>query len=197
MRAFTHPELEALAREQGLPEASIDTAAAIAMAESGGVEARGHPDQDPGAHQDSNGRWSIGLWQINSLDGARPGLGRDGVSNDDLALAVPNAQAMARISSRGTDWTPWGAFTNGSFRQFLKDPEASNGQPPGLLRRGSRGPGVCRLQQRLRVLGHHIDVVTGCPFGPQTEAAVRQFQRHHHLVVDGVVGPRTDAVLFP
>ena len=32
-------------------------------------------------------------------------------------------------------------------------------------------------------------------FGPKTEANVREFQRVHNLVPDGIVGPKTWAVL--
>ena len=58
------------------------------------------------------------------------------------------------------------------------------------LRRGDSGPDVVRLQQALNVTGPGI-------FGPQTEAAVRDFQRGKDLVPDGIVGPKTWALLEP
>ena len=57
-----------------------------------------------------------------------------------------------------------------------------------LLRKGSRGPAVARVQ---RALGIPADGI----FGPQTRAAVRKFQRSHRLLVDGIVGPQTRAAL--
>lgn len=119
MRFFTHTELMQLAREAGLPEDKLDLAAAVAKAESGGGEARGHPTLDPNVRKDTNSRWSIGLWQINSLVGPPPGAGRGRFSNDDLAVAKNNAAAMAEISAMGSNFKPWGAFTNGSFKQFV------------------------------------------------------------------------------
>lgn len=196
MRTFTHRELQELAREQGIPEAALDVAAAIALAESAGGEARGHPTLDPRARKDSNGRWSIGLWQINSLTGAAPGTGRAGMINDELAVARNNARAMAAISHRGTNWRPWGAFKNGSFERFLTGPKPNGSAGDSILQRGDRGPKVCRLQARLRELGHAIDTVAGCPFGPQTERAVKAFQRRHGLKDDGVVDPLTQQALF-
>jgi peptidoglycan hydrolase-like protein with peptidoglycan-binding domain len=58
-----------------------------------------------------------------------------------------------------------------------------------LLFRGSEGPQVAHLQRQLGV------TVDG-DFGPQTEAAVRAFQRRTPgLKVDGIVGPATSAAL--
>ena len=59
--------------------------------------------------------------------------------------------------------------------------------PGGLptLRRGARGDAVKQLQSKLK-----LSSPDGI-FGPGTEAAVRQFQRDHGMVPDGIVGPKT------
>jgi hypothetical protein len=56
------------------------------------------------------------------------------------------------------------------------------------LKRGSRGPSVVRLQQKLGVSADGV-------FGPQTGRAVRRFQARKGLTVDGVVGPQTAQAL--
>ena len=58
-----------------------------------------------------------------------------------------------------------------------------------LLKLGSRGADVKRVQRTLRIPADGI-------FGPQTRRAVRAFQARHGLVVDGIVGPQTRAALF-
>ena len=64
-----------------------------------------------------------------------------------------------------------------------------------VLREGMYGPAVTRLQERLKALGAYDGAIDGV-FGPQTAAAVRQVQARHDLETDGVVGPRTWAILF-
>lgn len=54
------------------------------------------------------------------------------------------------------------------------------------LRRGSSSAYVPKLQEELRKRGWDTGAEAG--FGLQTEAAVRCFQREHHLTNDGVVG---------
>ena len=61
-----------------------------------------------------------------------------------------------------------------------------------LLRRGSRGDDVARLQRLLTLLGEFDGRIDGI-FGPATEAAVRAFQWRNDLIDDGVVGARTSA----
>ncbi|MBC8130692.1 MAG: TIGR02594 family protein [Rhizobiaceae bacterium] len=61
-----------------------------------------------------------------------------------------------------------------------------------ILRQGSEGEAVKRLQRLLRsalIPPRAIDVDGG--FGPDTDAAVRSFQRQCALKVDGIVGPQT------
>jgi hypothetical protein len=57
-----------------------------------------------------------------------------------------------------------------------------------VLKHGSRGPLVVRLQQQLGVPADGV-------FGPQTGRAVRRFQARKRLTVDGVVGPQTAQAL--
>lgn len=75
------------------------------------------------------------------------------------------------------------------------EPPAAPGSAPGnapggrpTLRRGDSGNLVTQLQQKLGVGADGI-------FGGKTEAAVRVFQRDHGLVPDGIVGPKTWAML--
>ena len=59
------------------------------------------------------------------------------------------------------------------------------------LRRGDRGTSVEALQSKIG-----CSPVDGI-FGPGLEAALRQFQRNHSLVPDGICGPATWKSLFP
>src|SRR5688572_19214066 len=63
------------------------------------------------------------------------------------------------------------------------------GAPQEVLRPGSTGPEVARVQSALAIQTDGI-------FGPQTEAAVRIFQQRNGLAVDGLVGSETWRVLF-
>jgi len=64
-------------------------------------------------------------------------------------------------------------------------------QEPGqrVLRRGCWGEDVFWCQRKLMDLGL-MSQATGL-FGPETEAAVKKFQKLHGLPVDGIVGPFT------
>jgi hypothetical protein len=70
-----------------------------------------------------------------------------------------------------------------------------------VLKRGSRGTGVHLLQFALLDLGHDMPRSTGQAmspdgiFGPETQGAVKAFQRKAGLTDDGVVGDQTMAKL--
>ena len=98
---MTLAELRALAVQVGFPDPRL--AAAIAMAESSG---------DPLARNVTAREASYGLWQINVR--AHP-------EYDPLALADPltNAQAAYAISARGTNWTPWSVYLDGSYQRYM------------------------------------------------------------------------------
>ena len=62
-------------------------------------------------------------------------------------------------------------------------------------RRGSKGPEVRRIQEKLKELGLYLGDLDGI-FGGGNEAAVKRFQKSRGLAADGVVGPRTWGALF-
>lgn len=83
------------------------------------------------------------------------------------------------------------------LRHFLSSappPPAHPGLPaarpyPGVVRRGDRSAAVATWQGVLHDRGYAV--TADGVFGPITEVAVRDWQRRHHLVVDGVAGPDT------
>lgn len=70
-----------------------------------------------------------------------------------------------------------------------RDPTASPVELP-TLRSEMYGPAVLRVQERLQRLNFYSGALDGV-FGPQTEAAVKAFQRSVRLTADGIVGPAT------
>jgi hypothetical protein len=97
-------EIILLAQEAGVPDSELVTCAAIAAAASSRrPEALG---------VNTDGSLDMGLWQIN--DKAHPDVSEACAFDPQCA-----AGAMYRISTRGTNWTPWSAYKNGSYRKFL------------------------------------------------------------------------------
>ncbi len=70
--------------------------------------------------------------------------------------------------------------------------EADQSEP--VLRVGSSGLPVRRLQSRMSAVGFDTGGVDG-RFSPKTEQAVRQLQQQASIGVDGIVGPKTWAVV--
>ena len=96
---MTFAEIRALAVTTGFPDP--DTAAAIAMAESGGFP---HVIGDAGS--------SFGLWQVNIPS-------HPGYSGDELIDPTKNALAAFRISKSGTDFAPWTTYRNGAYKKYM------------------------------------------------------------------------------
>jgi hypothetical protein len=118
MARLSDAQIAGLAKEAGLSGENLVTAVAVALAESaGGTDVLGPRTR--------YGR-AVGLWQIMPLPG-RP-------SPEALKDPHVNAQQMAKISNGGTDWTPWEAYTNGSYKIFLPRARkaANNADPSGV-----------------------------------------------------------------
>jgi len=63
-----------------------------------------------------------------------------------------------------------------------------------ILAYGAQGQDVAELQNILASLGYYYGPIDGI-FGPLTENAVKALQRANGLTPDGIVGPRTYAVI--
>lgn len=90
------------------------TAVAVALAESGG-------DKDV-----YNGICCHGLWQIHTVHAKRyPLLWADKYN------PLFNARMAFSISSGGSNWQPWEAYTNGNYREHLPAARKAAGNPTG------------------------------------------------------------------
>ena len=70
--------------------------------------------------------------------------------------------------------------------------EADQSEP--VLKVGSIGLPVRRLQSRMTAVGFDTGGVDG-RFSPQTEQAVKQLQQQAKIAIDGIVGPKTWAIV--
>jgi peptidoglycan hydrolase-like protein with peptidoglycan-binding domain len=88
----------------------------------------------------------------------------------------------------GTSQTP------GPSSPPANQPTPSPARDLPVLRTGMSGESVRQLQEKLRAKGVYQGPIDGV-FGSATETAVREIQRRHNLVSDGIVGPATWGVL--
>ncbi len=110
------PALYAWLQQAGLSGEKLRTAWAVGMAESGG---------NPRAHNGNAGTGdnSYGLYQINMLGAMGPERRRQyGLSsNEDLFDPMTNIKVMLKMSNNCTNWQPWSAYKNGSYKKFLNN----------------------------------------------------------------------------
>lgn len=94
-------QLAQLAVDVGIPTGQpLYEAVSIGKAESGGDTRAVSPAGD------------LGVWQINPIhDDKLPG--------SDRFDPVVNAQLMAMISNRGTNWSPWVAYNTGAYMTYM------------------------------------------------------------------------------
>ena len=117
----------------------------------------------------------------------------DGTYNDKTEKAVKDFQNLNELKVTGV-------VDDESWDTIFGDMAIPNDSDVGndiILKMGSRGPEVIRLQQRLKVLEYYTyDQITGV-FGAITSTAVKSFQETvPGLKVDGIAGPKTLAALY-
>ncbi|MDQ1739216.1 MAG: hypothetical protein QOE53_868 [Pseudonocardiales bacterium] len=100
--------------QAGFSGSGLDTAVAVALAESGGSPTSHNGNADTGDD-------SYGLFQINMLGSMGPArLKEYGLtSKEQLFDPLVNAKVAYRLSDGGTNWQPWTTYTRGAYRQHL------------------------------------------------------------------------------
>lgn len=102
---ISYARLEGYWIEAGGPPGVAPIAAAIGLAESGGRVKAKNP-------RDSNGFPSWGIWQINNANNTPPPGWDTPLGNAKLAVQ--------KYKRAGNSFAPWGTFTSGAYRKFLK-----------------------------------------------------------------------------
>jgi peptidoglycan hydrolase-like protein with peptidoglycan-binding domain len=118
--------------------------------------------------------------------------GADGVFGSSTETAVRMVQRVNRLPETGVVTAKVAAILGLTGTASASSPGASAGS---VLRYGSRGAAVKRIQQLLIKAG--LQVVGGADgiFGLNTQRAVRQFQQAQGLPITGQVDAATDAAL--
>jgi peptidoglycan hydrolase-like protein with peptidoglycan-binding domain len=116
--------------------------------------------------------------------------------------AVKALQERERIQADGFYGVGTAAALTRLYREDAPEPVKDAGEAPSeqsldsssLLKLGSDGPAVKRLQDRLVALGYRPGQADGS-FGAATASAVLAFQKRTGLIRDSVVGPIVEAEL--
>ena len=109
---LTYDQLLTLAQGAGFPPGDDVTAAAIALAESGGNQNAYNPETAAGA---SAGMGSYGLWQIYRT--AHPEF-----TIENLYDARTNASAAFTVYLQaGRSFNPWSTFKSGAYLAYVPD----------------------------------------------------------------------------
>lgn len=134
------------------------------------------------------------LQQVLTELGYRPGT-VDGISGSRTVAAVAAFQTDAGLTADGLAGRVTRSALKSSYeRETVASDSGSSTAPTGILRKGSRGAAVQRVQQLLASAGYSPGAADGI-FGSKTELAVLAYQEEHGLRVDGLVGPSTRAAL--
>lgn len=133
MTVFNYAQLEQLWINANGPKAVAPIMAAIAMAESGGNSTSNN-------YTDNNGtQTSWGLWQISNGTHSWPGPADPSVPANNAAYAVAKYNADKARGNNG--FQPWGTYTSGLYKQYLKGSVPPDSSVPGGPSGEHSGPG--------------------------------------------------------
>lgn len=182
MAVLDHAALERLWILAGGSNATADTAAAIAQAESGGNTAAilntAHPSL-PGYRPPSEGalpEYSVGLWQVNEL--AHPQY-----TTAFLLQQIGNADAAVTIANGGASFSAWSTYKSGAYKSFLQSGGTPGPQPGpvvpavGTVQAAHAFSGWADLRQSVN---HHLP--NRLEQSRRTVATALRMRAHRHKV---------------
>jgi Lysozyme like domain len=115
---LTPAQIRWYAQNAGFSGADLDTAVAVALAESSGNARIYSPEPQAGTPQ---GKGSYGLWQIYLQ--AHPEF-----AGQDLYDPQTNAAAAFSVYSSAGGFSPWSAYKSGRYQAYLR-----SGSPPPVI----------------------------------------------------------------
>jgi lysozyme len=158
-----------------------------------------HYSSSPGELPAGWSDWTIWQWghreQVPGVSGPVDGDRFRGTLADLRAFIASTATARPKTPAPSPAPSPSPSSSSSSSVGLAGAVDSTAGAPAATqrrlpeLERGASGDDVRRLQTMLRADGAPL-AVDGT-FGPETEEAVREFQRTHACTVDGIVGPET------
>jgi peptidoglycan hydrolase-like protein with peptidoglycan-binding domain len=104
---------------------------------------------------------------------------------------MTSVKSGSTSSSSATRQTPKTESATPSSTRKNDSPSFEAAKAGNYIRKGQQGESVQQLQERLNAAGIKPPLEADGKFGPQTEAAIRQFQAKNGCKVDGIVGPET------
>src|SRR5215470_12163078 len=152
-----------------------------------------YPEGPLGAYRDYAGQ--VHCRQLYGNNAAVPGTSNHGLGH---AVDVADHFMAGLVDKHGGifGWHHWDAKWEWWHREYdggFDRPDPGPDQQFPVLRKGSGGVGqapyIKRIQRRLSALGQ--PVADDGDFGPDTDKALRAFQRSRRLRVDGVIGSKT------
>jgi peptidoglycan hydrolase-like protein with peptidoglycan-binding domain len=115
----------------------------------------------------------------------------DSIFGSELLSAVTSFQGHYGLAQDGILGSlTWSKLSAAAGTSMTSNHPASH---IPLLKLGSKGPAVVKLQRLLNEYGYHL--AADGHFGPLTYSALRNFQASHGLAVDGTAGPSTFTAL--
>ena len=113
-----------------------------------------------------------------------------------LATFIENDPRLLR-AARDKDWTAFARTYNGpGYRRNRYHINLAtyynmySAKLYKMMRLGSRGEMVRKLQSDLNLTGYYFNRLDGI-FGVSTQLSVEKFQKDHDLIADGIAGPKT------